>query len=131
MNIGPQRRGGGARRHRAGPPLINATIEGSCARSIPTRAKLAAEVLGGVPDARGTAVLSRALVDEDANVRVTAAEALGNAALAGEESRNLATEALATTCWRRGDQVPQDPPCWTSLARLETRLSVERVPSRS
>src|ERR1019366_8512607 len=55
---------------------------------------LAAEVLGGVPDVRGTAALARALEDDDANVRVTAAEALGRAALAGEESRTLAIEAL-------------------------------------
>ncbi len=109
-----------------GPDSINATIE-ALARVDPDARKLAAEVLGGVPDARGTAALSRALVDEDANVRVTAAEALGNAALAGEESRNLATEALATTlatCDRFLKIAVLD-----SLARLETRLpwSVFRV----
>ncbi len=102
-----------------GPDSINATID-ALARVDPDARKLAAEVLGGVPDARGTAALARALVDEDANVRVTAAEALGNAALAGEESRNLATEALVTTL----------ATCDTflkiaildSLARLETHL---------
>jgi HEAT repeat protein len=57
--------------------------------------KLAVEVLGGVADARGTAALARALADEDANVRVAAAEALGSSALAGESSRDLATQALA------------------------------------
>jgi HEAT repeat protein len=56
--------------------------------------KLAIEVLGGVPDGRCAAALARALDDDDANVRVAAAEALGNATLAGEESRELAVRSL-------------------------------------
>jgi HEAT repeat protein len=62
--------------------------------------KLAVEILAGVPDPRGTEALARTLSDADANVRVAAAEALGNAALAGEEARAAAigplTRALAS-----------------------------------
>ena len=102
-----------------GPDAVGATIE-AFARIDPDARKLAAEVLGGVPDARGTAALSRALEDDDANVRVTAAEALGNAGLAGEESRTLATEALATTL-STSDTFLKIA-VLDSLARLETRL---------
>jgi HEAT repeat protein len=56
--------------------------------------KLAVEVLGGVPDMRGVRALAQSLSDEDANVRAAAAEALGNAALAGDEARAIATTAL-------------------------------------
>jgi HEAT repeat protein len=58
--------------------------------------KLLVEVLGGVPDLEGTRALARALHDEDINVRATATEALGTAALAGEEARSLAVVALTT-----------------------------------
>ena len=88
--------------------------------STPTRASSPSEVLGGVPDARGTAALSRALHDEDANVRVTAAEALGNAALAGEESRDLATESLVAAL-ATSDAFLKIA-ALDSLARLEARL---------
>jgi HEAT repeat protein len=56
--------------------------------------KLAVEILGGVPELRGVKALARALSDDDANVRVAAAEALGNAAFAGDEAREIGTSAL-------------------------------------
>lgn len=58
--------------------------------------KLAVEVLGGVPDLAGTRALTRALVDEDANVRAAAAEALGTAGRAGSEAHGLAISALTS-----------------------------------
>lgn len=76
-----------------GPEAVGATIE-ALPRLDEDGRKLAIEVLGGVPDARGTGALARSLSDEDENVRVAAAEALGGAALAGGESRELATQAL-------------------------------------
>jgi HEAT repeat protein len=76
-----------------GPDAVGAVVE-SIMRGDADARKLAVEVLGGVPDARGTGALARALADDDANVRVASAEALGHAALAGEESRDLATSAL-------------------------------------
>jgi HEAT repeat protein len=63
--------------------------------------KLALEVLGGLPDVAGTRAIVGALRDADFNVRVAAAEALGNAALAGEDAEKLAvtelTAALASS----------------------------------
>jgi len=56
--------------------------------------KLAVEILGGIPDERGVAALTQALVDEDANVRSAAAEALGSADRAGDDARALAVKAL-------------------------------------
>lgn len=56
--------------------------------------KLAVEILGGIPDARGTHALASALLDPDINVRIAAAEALGSAAAAGEAARTRAIEAL-------------------------------------
>jgi HEAT repeat protein len=56
--------------------------------------KLAVEVLGGISDERYAIALSRALDDEDPNVRVAAAESLGHAALAGDEARELALQCL-------------------------------------
>lgn len=102
-----------------GPDAISATIDALTRLDADAR-KLAAEVLGGVPDARGTVALSRALEDEDANVRVTAAEALGKAALAGEESRELATESLVAAL--AASDVLLKIAVLDSLARLETRL---------
>jgi HEAT repeat protein len=83
--------------------------------------KLAVEVLGGVADARGITALTRALADDDANVRVASAEALGNASLAGEESRDLATAALASSL-STSDTFLKIA-ALDSLARLEARLS--------
>jgi HEAT repeat protein len=79
-----------------GPDAVGAVIEAMFRLDADAR-KLAVEVLGGIADARGTTALSRALADEDANVRVAAAEALGTSALAGEQSRDLATQALVSS----------------------------------
>jgi HEAT repeat protein len=102
-----------------GPDAIGAVVEATHRMDADAR-KLAIEVMGGVPDARGTPALTRALSDEDANVRVAAAEALGNAALAGEESRDQATQALVANL------TASDPflkiAILDSLARLEARL---------
>ena len=56
--------------------------------------KLAVEVLGGVPDARGAEALASALSDEDPNVRQAAAEALGSSAMGGDDARKIAVKAL-------------------------------------
>jgi HEAT repeat protein len=102
-----------------GPDAIGASIE-ALGRLDADARKLAAEVLGGVPDARGTAALARALGDDDANVRITAAEALGKSALAGEEARAVAIEALAAAL-STADTVLKIASL-DSLARLESRL---------
>jgi HEAT repeat protein len=102
-----------------GPDAVSATI-GALARLDSDARKLAVEVLGGVPDMRGTAALSRALHDDDANVRVTAAEALGKAALAGDESRELATESLVAVLAASDSFLKLA--VLDSLARLESRL---------
>ena len=103
-----------------GPDAVTATIDALVRLDADAR-KLAAEVLGGVPDARGTSALSRALLeDEDANVRATAAEGLGKASLAGEESRALATECLVAALATNDAFLKMA--VLDSLARLETRL---------
>jgi HEAT repeat protein len=102
-----------------GPDALSATIDALSRLDADAR-KLAAEVLGGVPDAQGTAALVRTLADEDVNVRVAAAEALGKAALAGEESRALATEALVAALSTRDHFLKIA--ILDSLARLESRL---------
>jgi HEAT repeat protein len=56
--------------------------------------KLAVEVLAGAPTLAGMRTLARAVGDEDVNVVVAVAEALGKAHLAGEEARELATQTL-------------------------------------
>lgn len=56
--------------------------------------KLAVEVLAGAPVVTGVRALSRALSDDDVNVRLAAAEALGRASRAGDEAREVATRAL-------------------------------------
>lgn len=102
-----------------GPDAVGATIEAMSRLDADAR-KLAVEVLAGVPDPRGTAALTHALHDDDANVRVAAAEGLGGAALAGEESRENATQALLAAL------TTSDPfiklAALDSLARLEARL---------
>jgi HEAT repeat protein len=103
-----------------GPDAVGAAIE-ALARLDEDGRKLAIEVLGGVPDGRGTSALTAALTDDDANVRVAAAEALGNAALAGEDSREAATEALVGTL-ATSDTLLKIA-ALDSLARLESRLS--------
>ncbi len=57
--------------------------------------KLAAEVLGGVPDVRGARALAACLKDADPNVRYAAAEALGTAAVSGDEVRREAIKGLS------------------------------------
>ncbi|MBX3220249.1 MAG: HEAT repeat domain-containing protein [Labilithrix sp.] len=56
--------------------------------------KLAVEVLAGAPTLAGMKALVRASKDADVNVVVAATEGLGNAHLAGEEARELATTTL-------------------------------------
>ncbi len=79
-----------------GPDVTGATIE-ALSRLDADGRKLAVEVLGGVVGAQATTALMRALDDEDANVRVAAAEGLGGAALAGDDMREAATQALVQT----------------------------------
>ncbi len=102
-----------------GPDAVGSTVE-SLARLDADARKLAIEVLAGVPDPRGVIALTHALSDDDANVRVAAAEGLGGAALAGEESREHATTALVAAL------ATSDPflkiAALDSLARLEVRL---------
>ncbi|HSY22622.1 MAG TPA: HEAT repeat domain-containing protein [Polyangiaceae bacterium] len=102
-----------------GPDAVGATIE-TLPRLDSDARKLAIEVLGGIPDTRATTALARALADEDPNVRGTAAESLGGAARAGEESREVAIQALiaalATT------DVFLKIAALESLARLEAGL---------
>jgi HEAT repeat protein len=83
--------------------------------------KLAVEVLGGVPDAAGTAALARALDDEDVNVRVAAAEALGSANLAGDDARGEAIVAL-TGALADGQLVLLRLAALRSLTTLEAEL---------
>lgn len=89
--------------------------------------KLLVELLGGIPDLRGTRALAGALRDEDVNVRATAAEALGSAALAGEDARALAVGALTGTL--RPTNAPAEPllrlAALNSLGRLEAALAWE------
>lgn len=60
--------------------------------------KLAVEVLGGAPTLAGMRVLATSLLaDPDTNVVVAAAEALGQAHLAGEEAREMARGALTAS----------------------------------
>jgi HEAT repeat protein len=102
-----------------GPDAVGAVIDALTRLDVDAR-KLAVEVLGGVADGRGTAALARALADEDANVRVAAAEALGNSALAGEPSRELATQALVASLSTHDAFLKIA--ALDSLSRLEARL---------
>ncbi|MGA7124396.1 MAG: HEAT repeat domain-containing protein [Polyangiaceae bacterium] len=102
-----------------GPDAISATV-GALPRLDADARKLAIEVLGGLADLRCTEALSRALDDEDVNVQVAAAEALGNARLAGEEARDLATRSLVKSLSNRGAILKIA--ALESLARLEARL---------
>ena len=77
-----------------GADAVPATID-ALSRLDADGRKLCVEVLGGVAELRSVRALAHALDDDDANVRVAAAEAIGNAASAGEEARALATSALA------------------------------------
>jgi HEAT repeat protein len=82
--------------------------------------KLAVEVLGGLPDVAGTRAIARALGDTDFNVRIAAAEALGSAALAGEDAENLAVKELTIAL---GSAEPfLQLASLNSLVRLDARL---------
>jgi HEAT repeat protein len=102
-----------------GPDAVAATVEALPRLDADAR-KLAVEVLGGVADVRCTMALSRALHDQDANVRVGAAEALGNASLAGEDSRELATTSLVEALSTHDTFLKIAS--LESLARLEAQL---------
>jgi HEAT repeat protein len=82
--------------------------------------KLAVEVIRALPDLRAAQALVRALDDDDPNVRVAAAEALGSVAPAGEDARALAEEALAGVLGA-GDMLLKLA-ALDSLTRLEARL---------
>ncbi|HXX70065.1 MAG TPA: HEAT repeat domain-containing protein [Polyangiaceae bacterium] len=102
-----------------GPDAVGGTID-ALGRFGPDARKLAIEVLGGIAHPRGTYALADALSDEDANVSVAAAEALGGAALAGEESREHATRALVGVLG--ASNVFLKIAALDSLSRLSARL---------
>lgn len=77
-----------------GPDSVPGAIN-ALARLDPDGRKLAVEVLAGIPTLAGVRALIRAMKDPDVNVVVAVAEALGNAHLAGDEARELATRALS------------------------------------
>jgi HEAT repeat protein len=104
---------------RIGSDAVGATID-ALGRLDAEGRKLGVEVLGGVSDARAVGALTRALADEDANVRVAAAEALGNAALAGDEARVDAIRALVAALATSDTFIKIAS--LESLARLEAQL---------
>jgi HEAT repeat protein len=104
---------------RIGSDAVGATID-ALGRLDAEGRKLSVEVLGGVSDARAVAALARALEDEDANVRVTAAEALGNAALAGDDAREDSIRSLVAALTTSDTFLKIA--ALESLARLEAQL---------
>ena len=82
--------------------------------------KLVVEICAGIPDPRGVEALTGALADEDANVRIAAAEALGRAGLAGEDERETAIASLAA-CLASNDLM-LTLAALDALARLDARL---------
>jgi HEAT repeat protein len=82
--------------------------------------KLGVEVLAGVVGARSVAALCLALDDDDANVRVAAAEGLGRATDAGGPSRDAAIRALVTALGGADDYVKLG--ALDALNRLEASL---------
>ncbi|MDP9001245.1 MAG: HEAT repeat domain-containing protein, partial [Myxococcota bacterium] len=102
-----------------GPDAVAACVDALSRFDVDAR-KLAVEVLAGVADMRCTVALVRALDDDDPNVRVAAVEALGGGALAGEESRELATRALVSALATRDTFLKIA--LLQSLARLEAFL---------
>jgi HEAT repeat protein len=104
---------------RIGSDAVGSTID-ALGRLEAEGRKLAVEVLGGVADARAVAALTHALADEEANVRVAAAEALGNAALAGDDARDDSTQALVVAL-ATSDTFLKIA-ALESLARLEAQL---------
>ena len=87
--------------------------------------KLAVEVLGGIPDARGTEALVVTLTDPDPNVRQAAAEALGGAALAGDDARKAAARGLRATLV--GSEPMMKLAALDALARLEIALDWREI----
>ena len=102
-----------------GPDAVPGAI-GALERLDADGRKLAVEVLGGIPDARGVAPLARALDDADPNVRAAAAEALGQAGMSSEETRLQATRDL-TRCLASED-VMVKLAALEALTRLDARL---------
>jgi HEAT repeat protein len=107
-----------------GPDALPAAIEAYDTLDEDGR-KLAVEVLAGVADLRGTVALTQALRDSDANVRASAAEALGRASEAGEEARQLAITALLRILI--SDEMMLKLAALDALTRLEARLSWRTV----
>ena len=87
--------------------------------------KLAIEVLAGAPTLAGMRTIARSLQDPDVNVVVACAEALGKADLAGEEARELATEALSKLLER--DDAAVRVAALASLRALEATVSWSRL----
>lgn len=83
--------------------------------------KLAIEILGGIPDVRGTQALADALSDPDSNVRIAAAEALGSAAVAGEMARKRAVDALTEAL--SSEETLVKLAALDALARLDAKVS--------
>lgn len=76
-----------------GPDAVPGAVD-ALARLDADGRKLAVEVLAGAPTLAGMRALVRATRDPDVNVVVAAAEGLGQAHLAGDEAREIATAAL-------------------------------------
>jgi len=76
-----------------GPDAVPGAID-ALSRLDPDGRKLAIEVLAGAPTLSGVRALTRTLTDPDPNLVVASAEGLGQAHLAGDEARELASQAL-------------------------------------
>lgn len=87
--------------------------------------KLAVEVLAGAPTLAGMRALARATNDADVNVVVAAAEALGQAHLAGDEARELAAVALTVLLDRPETDVRLA--ALESMSRLEAEVPWARL----
>jgi HEAT repeat protein len=102
-----------------GADAVPATIE-ALSRLDADGRKLCVEALGGFPELAAVRALAHALADEDANVRVASAEALGNAAHAGEEARAIATSSLADAL--SASEMFLKLAALDALARLDAKL---------
>ncbi|MBX3233048.1 MAG: HEAT repeat domain-containing protein [Labilithrix sp.] len=87
--------------------------------------KLAVEVLAGAPTLAGMKTTAKAAKDEDPNVVVACAEALGKADLAGDEARALAIQTLETLLAR--DDVAVRVAALASLGALEAAVPWSRL----
>lgn len=101
---------------RIGPDAVPGAIDALTRLDADGR-KLAVEVLAGAPTLAGVKALTRASRDEDVNVVVAVAEALGKADLAGEEAREIATGTLAQLL--RSDRTPVRVAALDALRGLE------------